>query len=184
MRTSNSPRRTRTRRTEKPRQVRKPKKQGVVIPFNAAVPRTLERRDARFIIYVNQLRSVFAKELIITFILIILVGIGSTAIHAQITNVQREIRVARFHLGRQSEINFTLDTQLAERYTVYEIEWIATERLGMARPDLSQIIDIYVSRQDMVTLNTAYYVLPQENYFWREIVTFVQILVGRIFGGS
>jgi len=119
----------------------------------------------------------------ITLVLILVGGLSGAVAAAQITNTEREINAARNLRTHYQGLNVTLREQVSDRYTNYEIERIASERLGMARPDPSQVIEIYVPRHSYVVLNTADYIMPQENYFLQEIMTFLTGITNRIFGG-
>ena len=119
----------------------------------------------------------------ITLFLILIGGLSGAMAAAQITQTERLIAQARSQRAYYQNLNVTLREHLSERYTNYEIERIATERLGMARPDPSQVIEIYVPRFSYVVLNTDDDIMPRENYFWREIVTFLSGIADRIFGG-
>ena len=147
-------------------------------------PRIRVRGDARFIIYVNQLRDIFSWQLIISLLLVLVGGLGTLAIHVHVANVENQIFHARSAL-QQAQIDiFTLESLLDERYTDFEIEWIATERLGMNFPDTSQIIEIYVPRQGGITLNTIMHEPPPENYLAVELRHFLAGILNRIFGGG
>ena len=147
-------------------------------------PRIRIRGDARFIIYVNQLRDIFSWQLVVSLLLVLVGGLGTLAIHVHVANVENQIFHARSAL-QQAQIDiFTLESLLDERYTDFEIEWIATERLGMNFPDPSQIIEIYVPRQGGITLNTIMHEPPPENYLAVELRHFLAGILNRIFGGG
>ena len=148
------------------------------------IPRIRIRGDARFIIYVNQLRDIFSWQLIVSLFLVLIGGLGTLAIHVQVAGVENEIFQARSSL-QQAQIDiFTLESLLDERYTDFEIEWIAIERLGMNFPDPSQIIEIEVPRQGGITLNTIMHEPPPENYLAVELRHFLAGILNRIFGGG
>ena len=120
------------------------------------------------------------RFLAITLVIVMVGGVGLAATQARIVYTQRYIAAAEQQLmGVQSEI-IVLRENLAERYTHYEIERIASERLGMSMPDPAQIFDIYVPRVGGVVMNIADYAIPRHNYFWEEIVNFIS----GIFGGN
>jgi len=154
-----------------------------VIQFRQNVPRKLQRRNENLIIYYDQLRNLISFEVVLTFILIAFAAIFATAIHANNTNIQTQINRAQQELRAQQVNVATLTDQLSERYTSYELERIASERLGMAFPDPSQIINITVHRQGTTMLNVTDDLLPQENHFWQDIRAFIRTTIDRIFGG-
>ena len=160
-----------------------PPQDGNVIPFRQNVPKKLQRRNENLIIYYDQLRNMISFEVVFTFILIAFAAIFATAIHANNTNIQTQINRAQQELRTQQVNVATLTDQLSERYTSYELERIARERLGMAFPDPSHIINITVHRQGTVMLNVTDDLLPQENHFWQDITAFIRTTIDRIFGG-
>jgi cell division protein FtsL len=168
---------------EKERELTRPKIPDNVIPIDPNAPQRLESRTKIFIVYAERLRNFPWKKLTVTFLVILFGGIGSAWFQARNSNIEQEITVARRNLTSIEATNVTLDSQLQSRYTHIEIERIASERLGMAAPDISQIISIYVPRLGGVTLNTAEDVLPQHNYFWNDVSDFFAEFFNRIFGG-
>jgi cell division protein FtsL len=158
-------------------------KKNKVIRINPNAPRVFESQRVRFVVYKEHIKNFPWKKLTVTFLLILLGGIGSVLFHARNSNIQLEIRRAENDLRNILAANFTLDSQLQERYTHIEIERIASERLGMSAPDASQIINIYVPRVGGVTLNTDEYILPKHNYFWNDVSGFFSELFNNIFGG-
>lgn len=138
-------------------------------------------------VYQKSVRSIKEfpwKKLAVTFALILLGGVGSAVFHARNANIQTEINRAERSLRHYLDTNFIREEELRERYTFHEIERIATERLGMAFPDASQVIIINVPRVGGVMLNTADYVLPRRNYFREDVVNFFTGIFNRIFGGG
>ena len=161
-----------------------PKPKGKILPFNPNAPKILETADTRFIEYRERLRNFPWKRLSFTFILILAGGVGSAAFQARNASIQNEInRTEREIRQYQMDIS-TLGSQLQERYTFSEIERIALEQLNMSYPDASQIVNIHVPRIGGVTLNTAEYALPRQNYFWNDISAFFSELFNNVFGGG
>lgn len=145
-------------------------------------PMKLESKDTVFIVYRERLKNFPWKKLTITFVVIMLGGIGSAVFQARNANIQNDIARAERTLREYQNANFEMTSRLQERYTFYEIERLAAERLGMAFPDPSQIVNIEVPRVGGVTLNTVDYALPQQNYFWRDIRSFFSGIINSIFG--
>ena len=142
------------------------------------------RKDARFIVYVNQFKDIFSWQIIVSLLIVLIGGLGSLAIHAHVTYVENQINMSRRRL-QQAQIDvFTLQSRLEERYTDAEIEWIAIDRLGMNFPEPAQIIEINVPRQGGATLNTVKRDVPVENYIANEIRYFITGVLNRIFGGG
>ena len=121
--------------------------------------------------------------LTITFVLIFIGGLSGAVAAAQISNTEVLISQARSQRTYYQALNTTLREQVSERYTNDEIERMASERLGMARPDPSQVFEIYVPRHSYVVIHTDETVMLRENYFWHEIVTFLSGIANRMFGG-
>jgi len=109
-------------------------------------------------------------------------GVLSTIlVSAHIAQTELQITSARSDRVAYQARNISKRQQIDERYTTYEIERLASERLGMSRPDPAQIIEIYVPRHSYVVLNTAEYALPRQNYFWQDLQSFVSGIFGRLF---
>lgn len=177
--------REKIRMAEKPKKDKKDKKpQGKILLFNPNAPQKLVAKDTIYYKYMESLKSFPLKKLAITFFIILIGGIGSAAFQARNTTIQTEINRAEREFRAYQTENFRLESQLQERYTHYEIERMATERLGMSFPDPSQVVNIYVPRIGGVTLNTDEYVLPRHNYFWQDMRNFLLGILNQIFGGS
>jgi len=111
-------------------------------------------------------------------------GILSTVLaSAHIAQTEMQITAARSSRVSYQSTNINLRQMVEERYTTYEIERLASERLGMSRPDPAQIIEIYVPRHSYVVLNTAEYALPRQNYFWQDIQGFISGFFSQFFRG-
>lgn len=123
------------------------------------------------------------RQLIISIVVIFVCAIVSVATQVYISSVERQISSATTRLARIVDSNSALEAQIGVHYTDDRIAEIAITQLGMTFPDQSQIIEIYVPRQSHVEFNTAQHFLPQENYFWRDIGTFVNGILDRVFGG-
>jgi len=157
-------------------------KRGKVLHFPQDGTIILESKDTIYRKSVDRVKAFSWLKISITFVVILLGGVGSAALQARNTNIQRTINQrGRVLIDYQSE-NFRLETQLQERYSHVEIERLATE-LGMAFPDRSQVVEINVPRVGGVTLNTADYALPRHNYFWQDVRNFLSGLINQIFGG-
>ena len=165
-------------RTPKPQQ-----RPDNVIPFRQNIPKKLSRSNENLVIYYDQLRNVISFELVITFALVVFAAVFVTGFHALNTGVSTEITRANQQLRSYQASVFNLNAQLADRYTSYEIERIATERLGMSFPDASQIVHIEVHRQGTVMLVTDYLVAPTVT-FWDSVGNFIRDTINNIFGGS
>jgi len=146
-------------------------------------PQRLVSRDTIYYKFLESYKNLPLKKLGFTFILILLGGVGSAVFGARNANIQTEINRASNELRTIHAENFAAESQLSERYTFFEIERIASERLGMSVPEPSQIITISVPRVGGVTLNTDDHVLPQHNYFWDDVKNFVSGIFNQIFGG-
>ncbi|MCL1844707.1 MAG: hypothetical protein FWF77_02275 [Defluviitaleaceae bacterium] len=151
------------------------------VPIDPNAPKIFETQNQRFTDAREAFRNFPWIRLTVTFLIILLGGIGSAAFAAQNTEINRDIARAERQLRDYINLNFTLEQQLLERYTFDEIERGAIE-LGMIHPDPALIIPIYVPRVGGVTLNTADYVLPGHNYFWHDARDFLGQLLNSIFG--
>ena len=136
------------------------------------------------IVYIHQTNSKgyrISLRMIFSVLLVLVAAIGVVLSSAQTSNTRAQIAAARRELAEKQYEIITLRAQLEDRYTLLEIEQIASARLGMTQPDPSQIINIYVPRQSYVVLNTDEHLIPVQNYFWQEITSFVTGLVNHIF---
>jgi cell division protein FtsL len=170
---------------EKQKRRRKPKHERLMHKHraNPNAPRTLESEEFRYIILPRSIADFPWKKLAITFAVVLIGGIGSAATQARIANTENDIATLERELRTYQAEIISLNAQIQESYTFVEIERLATERLGMAFPNASQIIEIDVPRVGGVTLNTADYVLPRHNYFLHDIRDFFTGLINQIFGG-
>ena len=150
----------------------------------ANMPTIRIRDDARFIIYVNQFKDYFSWQMVVSLLIILMGGIGSLTIHAHVTSLESQINIARSNLTQAQVDVFTLESRLDQRYSDTEIQWIATDRLGMTFPDPSQVIEINVPRQGGATLNTIMREEPIENYLWNDLVSFFRGIIETVFGGA
>ena len=156
---------------------------GNVIPFRQNIPKKLARRNENLVIYYDQLRNVISLEIIVTFALVVFAAVFVTGFHALNTGVSTEITRATQQLRSYQTNVFNLTAQLADRYTSYEIERVATERLDMGFPDPSQIIHIEVHRQGTVML-VPDYLVAQPITFWQSVSNFISDTINNIFGGG
>ena len=123
------------------------------------------------------------RPLIISIAIIFICAIVSVSTQVYLSSMERQISNANAQLVRIGESNQALLSQIGVHYTDDRIEEIAITQLGMIFPDQSQIIEIYVPRISNVEFNTDQHFLPTENYFWRDIRTFLGGMLDRIFGG-
>ena len=116
---------------------------------------------------------------IIAVVVVFFLGALASAVpFSRITVVNRQIATAQRDINIMRANNRTMRAQIAERFSLDEIERIATTRLGMTRPDPAQVLYIYVPPQSHVMLNMNEPIV-QENYFWQEILGFFQRLIRR-----
>jgi cell division protein FtsL len=128
-------------------------------------------------------RFSLSPPLVFTIILIFLGALGSAAAAAHMANTRREINRVQQALNTQLDANATLASQMPQPYTTSEIERIASERLGMARPDPSQIIYIHVPPISHVVLSPDAYIPAPAPSIWVELRVFFTAVFNRVFGG-
>jgi cell division protein FtsL len=113
---------------------------------------------------------------IVFTLLIIFTGALSLALtYALITEARHQISVTRTLIQEQRDANTALRAQLTEKYTLGEIERIAEERLGMIKPDPSQIITVNVPKQNYSELSSTKE--PEDESVWQTVVSFFQNLI-------
>jgi len=148
------------------------------------MPSILRRGHIYFLVENAASQYRIPRSVTITVMIIFVCAMTIILTHAQITGVERQIAQYNQELRSLETIKLSRESQLSNRYSLDQIEYIATTRLGMIHPDPSQIIEIYVPPQSNVSLNRAEHLLPRENYFWQDIRTFANGLLNRVFGGS
>jgi cell division protein FtsL len=143
----------------------------------------LKRGDTVHRIDAQRKRFAPGPVLVFSFIIIFIGSLSSAVAAAYMTDMQREVFTKRQQLEAQLDQNRILAGQIPQSYTLEEIERIAGERLGMAKPDPSQIIYINVPPVSHVFFNPEADVLPPSTSFWEEMGIFLQGLINRVFGG-
>ena len=128
-------------------------------------------------------RFMLSPPIIFTIILIFVGALGSAVAAAHMANTRREVTQARQARDAQLDANRTLISQMPQPFTMEEIEQIARERLGMGRPDPSQIIYINVPPMSHVVFNPNPNILPEDTTFWEELRVFFTDIFNRVFGG-
>jgi len=147
------------------------------------IPRVTKKGNIFYVLDDSRGQYKIPRPLIISIVVIFVCAIVTVATQVYISSLERQIASANAHLTRIEASNEALLSQIGVHYTDNRIEEIAITRLGMIFPDQSQIIEIYVPRISHVEFNTAQHFLPSENYFWRDIRTFLSGMLDRIFGG-
>jgi len=155
--------------------IKKPKKKDNIVYFRRGDQ--VHKMDA------TPTRSFLSPPIIFTIILIFVGALGSAVAAAHMANTRREVTQARQARDAQLDANRTLLSQMPQPFTLEEIEQIASERLGMGRPDPSQIIYISVPPISHVVFNPDTNILPADTTFWEELRVFVTDIFNRVFGG-
>jgi cell division protein FtsL len=114
-------------------------------------------------------------RIVFTLLLIFAGALSLALTFALITEARHQISVTRALIQEQRDANTTLRSQLTENYTLDEIERIAVERLGMIKPDQSQIITVYVPKQNYSELSSSQE--PEDESIWQTVVSFFQNLI-------
>jgi cell division protein FtsL len=143
----------------------------------------LKRGDQVHKVDATPRRFPLSAPMVFTILLIFVGALSSAAAAAHIANTRREITLARQQRDAALDANRTLQSQMPVPFTLDEIEQIAYERLGMARPDPMQIIYINVPPVSHVVLNPDAGILPRDSSFWEEMRIFVTDILNRVFGG-
>ena len=123
-------------------------------------------------------------KLILTLLFIFLAAMGSAFSNAVIGDVRNRIGAARRELTSEREANAALRAQITQKYTLDEVERIAKEKLGMNKPDASQIIWIEVPRQSHVVLNDEREAYESDSGFFKRIADYVTDTVKRFISGE
>jgi len=155
--------------------IKKPKKKDNIV--------YLKRGDQIHKMDATPTRFILSPPIIFTIILIFVGALGSAVAAAHMANTRREVTLARQERDAQLDANRTLLSQMPQPFTLEEIEQIARDRLGMGRPDPSQILYIYVPAISHVVFNPYANILPQDSTFWEELRVFFTDIFNRVFGG-
>ncbi|MCL2602887.1 MAG: cell division protein FtsL [Defluviitaleaceae bacterium] len=151
-----------------------PKKNNIIYLKKGDQVHKVDARKPRFSV---------SPVLVFTVIVIFVGALGSAAAAAHMANTRQELAFERQRLNAQLDANRILAGQIIHPFSLEEIERIAYERLGMARPDPSQIIYINVPPVSHVTFNPEADILPRGTTFWEEMGAFFQGVFNRVFGG-
>ena len=143
----------------------------------------LKRGDQIHKMDTTPMRSFLSPPIIFTIILIFVGALGSAVAAAHMANTRREVTQARQARDAQLDANRALASQMHQPFSTEEIEQIARERLGMGRPDPSQIIYINVPPISHVDFNPVANILPDDSRFWEELRVFFTDIFNRVFGG-
>jgi len=155
-----------------------------VIRDNKHTPSVYRRGRIYFLILNARGQYHIPKRLIVTVLIVFICAMMVVLTHAQITGIERQLAQHNRDYRALNAEHRILESSMAGRYTVEEIEYYAFTRLGMTHPDPSQIIEINVPRQTDVRMNREETLLPSENYFWLDIRNFASGLINRVFGSS
>jgi cell division protein FtsL len=125
------------------------------------------------VIVQNDKRYRISFAMIFTLILIFLGSLGTALSYALTADTRHQISLVRRQTQEQKESNISLRTEITQRYTLDEVARDAAERMGMNKPDPSQVIHIYVPKQSFVVMNPGMDGEDDgENYFWEGILAF------------
>ena len=147
------------------------------------MPRVTKKGNVFYVLDSTRGQYKIPRTLIVSIAVIFICAIVTVATQVYLSSIERQIASANTRLARIEASNDALLSQIGVHYTDERIEEIAITRLGMIFPDQSQIIEIYVPRVSHVEFNTEQHFLPRENYFWRDIRTFLNGMFDRVFGG-
>jgi cell division protein FtsL len=116
---------------------------------------------------------------IFTIFIIFAGTLGTALSYAFTTDARHQISATLREIQEQKETNNSLRAENAQRYTLDEVARTAADKMGMNRPDPSQIIYINVPKQSHVVLHTGIQEEPErENYFWRRVRAFFEQFIG------
>ena len=168
-------------RQSKPKQRKKPPKEFDRIKQNLP---TVTKKGNIFYIYENERGQYrIPRPIIISLVVIFVCAVVTVATQVHLSSIERQLSAANRQLARIEEASDAVASQIGVPYSNDVIGEIAITRLGMTFPDQSQIIEIYVPRISHVEFNTVSHFMPRENYFWRDIGTFINGMLDRVFGG-
>ena len=136
----------------------------------------IKQKKKKRTIFVNHedRRHRISLAMIFTIILVLVAGLGAALPYAMIYNTQIQITRTMRLLAEQRELNINTRADMVQRYTLDEVDRIATDRLGMSLPDESKTIKIHVPKQSHVVLNDDDFFIPIDYRFLPGIADFVK----------
>ena len=114
-------------------------------------------------------------NIIVTLLLILLCGVGTTVSFAYVSDMQMKVSQAKKAVQTQKEANAVLRAEVTQRYSLDELARIAVERLDMNKPDAAQVIHINVPKENSVTLYDGP-MSAEPEHFWQKIIPFFRRL--------
>jgi len=147
------------------------------------MPSIFKRGNIFFIVENENGQYRLPRTLLISLLVIFVCAVVAVTTQVQISGMERQIASSNRQLDNLMIANETVYSQISAYYTLDEIEYFAISRLGMIHPDPSQIIEIYVPRQNNAEFNADAHLLPTENSLWRDVRTFLNGIFDRMFGG-
>ena len=147
------------------------------------MPSIFRRGNIFFIVESERGQYRLPRPVLITIVMVFICAIIAVATQVQIASMERQIGIANRQVDNLQTANATLVSQIGMYYTLDEIEYFAISRLGMIHPDPSQVIEIYVPRQNNVELNASAHLLPSQDDVWGDVRTFLNGILDRMFGG-
>jgi cell division protein FtsB len=129
-------------------------------------------------------RNKISFRMLFTLFLVFFVAISSALYYAVILDIQTRTANARRQANEQRETNAALRAEITQRYSLDEVERIAVDRLGMAKPDISQVVRINVPKQSYVVLNDEDMPAENEDNLLDGLSTFIGNFIRDLQGGS
>ena len=107
------------------------------------------RREER----IDTRRYKIPLRMLFTVLLIFAGGLGTAFSYAILEETRREVNIAHRDLQHMRNENVANQALITRHYSMDELEFIATRRLGMVHPDPAQIFFFNAPRQSIVVQN-------------------------------
>ncbi len=113
------------------------------------------RRKRIVFLYKNDNAVSLSLYAIATVMFIFVLALGVVCSFATITEKQMKVASAKTELKKMRDANIQLRTEIAQSLKLDEIEFLATTKLGMTKPQAYQIVHISVPKQSYVIQSTV-----------------------------
>lgn len=149
-----------------------------------SVPGVYRRGNVFYLVENEASQYKLPRAIVITMLVVVACALVIVLTNSQITSVERQISAHTVELRALQDQRMAEEARMMARYTLEEIEYIAFVHLGLIYPDPSQIIEIFVQPENVISMNRHQELIPVENFFWADIRSFISGLFNQVFGGS
>jgi len=152
--------------------------------LEVAEPRQRSRRERKKLpkqveyIHYETHRYRIPLHVLFTVFLIFAGGVGTASSFAMLQAVRHDINITQAAIQTQQESNLAFRTAVHPHFTIEEIYQIATERLNMGFPDVSQIVRINVPVENYVIQSDIPAQVQQNRGMWYSAFRYIRNWLG------